>query len=131
MSGYHARNRDMPVHIPTFAAVHPFVIDAQRACVGTRALVKMVNQLAGLRSNSLRDIAARFPRRAVLGDVPHAMSLHLVLGNDNHKARRSPIEEASTCHGNLQPKLFSAARQVIRISHMLWTSPGAALSLKC
>ena len=46
-------------------------------------------------------------------DNVHAMSLHLALGNDNHKARRSSIEEASTSHGNLQPKLFSATHQVI------------------
>ena len=55
-------------------------------------------------------------------DNLHAMSLHLALGNDNHQAHRSSIEEASTSHGNLQPKLFCAARQVIRISHVLWTS---------
>ena len=46
-------------------------------------------------------------------DNLHAMSLHLALGNDNHKAHRSSIEKASTSYGNLQPKLFSAARQVI------------------
>ena len=63
-------------------------------------------------------------------DNLHAMSLHLALGNDNHKAHRSSIEETSTSHGNLQPKLFSAARQVIRISHLLWTSPGSGALLE-
>ena len=58
-----------------------------------------------------------------------AISLRPALGNYNHQAHR-PCEGALTSPAILQPKLFPAARQVINIFHMLWTSSRAALSSK-